>query len=98
MKLQDLAAKPKLIKITIDDEETIATYGEPLEFYVYDRQPVENFMRLARLGEGDFGDLVRATSDLILDEAGNKIITDENVLPQKVYTRVIERVIKQLGE
>jgi len=98
MKLSQLAAKPTLIKIILDDEDTIQAFGEPLDFYVHDRQPVEVFVKLASLTSGQFHEIVHVVNDLILDENGNKIITDGNVLPQKLYVRVVERVVTQLGK
>ena len=98
MKLSQLAAKPQLIKIVLDDEATIKEFGEVLDFYVHDRQPVEVFIKLASLGGDQFNEIVTVVNELILDEAGAKIITDGNVLPQKLYIRVVEKVIKQLGE
>lgn len=98
MKLSQLAAKPQLIKIVLDDPQTVTEFGEALEFYVHDRQPVETFIKLASLGGDQFNEIVAVVNDLILDESGLRIITDGNVLPQKLYIRVVERVVKQLGE
>lgn len=98
MKLSQLAAKPQLIKIVLDDEATLKEFGEALDFYVHDRQPVEVFIKLASLGGDQFNEIVTVVNELILDETGTKIITDGNVLPQKLYIRVVEKVIKQLGE
>lgn len=98
MRLKELAAKPQLTKIIIDDEKTIVEFGEQLEFYVYDRQPVDVFIKLAGLNPENFGDMVKIVNDLILDEEGNKIVTGDFVLPQKLYIRVVEKVVKQLGE
>jgi hypothetical protein len=98
MKLSQLAAKPQLIKIVLDDESTLKEFGEALDFYVHDRQPVEVFIKLASLGGDQFNEIVTVVNELILDETGTKIITDGNVLPQKLYIRVVEKVIKQLGE
>lgn len=98
MKLQQLAAKPQLIKIVLDDETTVAEFGEALEFYIYDRQPIGDFVRLASLTNNDFAEIVEVVNGLILDESGNKIISGDLVLPQKLYVRVVQKVIERLGE
>jgi hypothetical protein len=41
MKLEKLASKPQLIKLIIDDAEIIEEFGEPLEFWTWDRQPID---------------------------------------------------------
>lgn len=98
MKLKELAAKPQLIKLTLDDEDTLAEYNEPLEFYIMDRQPVDVFVKLAGLTLDNLGEIVAIVNELILDEDSKKIVVDDYVLPQKLYMRVVEKVIKQLGE
>jgi len=98
MNLKQLAAKPKLVKITLDDENTLAEYSEPLEFYIYDRQPVGVFIKMAGTTFDNLAEIVKIVNDLILDADGNPIVTGEEVLPQKLYIRVIEKVVKQLGE
>lgn len=98
MQLSQLAQKPQLIKLAIDDEDTIKEFGEALEFYIYDRQPVGTFVKMARLTSDDFAEIVKIVNDLILDEEGNPIVTGDLVLPQKLYIKVVERVVKQLGE
>ena len=40
MKLSQLTAKPQLIDIHIDDEDTIKEFGEAIEFWTWDRQQV----------------------------------------------------------
>ena len=71
MNLKNLAAKPQLVKIVLDDADTIAEFNEPLEFYVYDRQPIGTFVRLAGMTSNDFAEIVKVVNDLILDEEGN---------------------------
>jgi len=98
MDLKSLAKQPQLIKITLDDEATVTEFGESLDFYIYDRQPVDLFIRLGELRTDNFSEIVAIVNDMILDESGNRIIVDNYVLPQKLYVRVVEKVIKQLGK
>jgi len=98
MKLTQLAAKPQLVKITLDEEDVIKQYGEPLEFWIYDRQPLDKFIRLAQMQADNFADLVMAINEMVLDEEGNKIITEELTLPTNVMTKVIGKVVETLGK
>ena len=98
MKLAELASKPKLIPVTIDDAKIVEKYGEPLEFFIYDRQDMDTFMKLARLeGEEDVGVLSDIVSAMILDENGNRIISEDNTLPTEVMLKVIETTVRYLG-
>jgi hypothetical protein len=99
MKLSKLAAKPQLKQLTIDDAIIVENYGEPIEFYIYDRQDMTTFMKLASLenDKNDISQIAELVNDLILDEDGKKVVTDGNVLPTDVMLKVIEVTVKNLG-
>lgn len=98
MKLTQLAAKPKLVKFTLDDNETVEEYGEPIEFYMYDRQPLDIFLRMAALSGKDNTEMIVVVKDLILDEEGKTVINNDTLLPSKVMLKVIAAVIEKLGK
>jgi len=98
MKLSQLAAKPQLIKVILDDESVITEFGEPLEFHTWDRQPVEVFMKLATIGQSDPQAMFEIIRTLILDEEGKEIITKEVMLPSHILLKVVARVVDLLGK
>lgn len=98
MKLQDLAGKPQLREITIEDPTIVERYGEPLVFFVYDRLSVDTYTRLATIKSDDPGVLYDLVKDLILDESGAAVITGDHTLPTDVMTAAIMRVTEELGK
>lgn len=98
MKLSQLAAKPQLIEVKIDDEETIKRYGEAVSFWVYDRYPVETFAKLATVKGDDFQQAADFVKDLILDEQGKPIANGENVLPTDISVKAVTKVVEVLGK
>jgi hypothetical protein len=98
MKLSQLAAKPQLIKITLDDEETVAEFGEAVEFWTWDRQPLEVFMKLANANQQDMGTMIDVIRTLILDENTHPIIAKDNMLPTNVLMKSIARIVETLGK
>ena len=98
MKLNQLAAKPKLIPFSLDDEETVKEFGEPVEFYSYDRQPLEVFMKLASAQQQDMSSMIDIVRTLILDEDGKQIIRGENMLPSTLLIRAIAKIVEKLGK
>ncbi len=98
MKLSQLAAKPQLIKITLDDEAVIKEFNEPLEFHTWDRQPLDTFMKLASAGQNDPKGMVEIVRTLILDENGKEIITKDSMLPSHVLLKVIGKIVEILGK
>lgn len=98
MKLSQLAATPQLIKIEIADEDIIAEYGESLEFYTWDRQPMSLFIKLAAAQNNDLATMMDTVRTLILDENGNPVIQGDMTLPTNVLMRVITTVVERVGK
>jgi len=97
MKLTQLASKPQLECVSIDDADIVEQYGEPLEFYMYDRQDMETFMSMASIDQENQSEILKLISNLVYDADGKRIITDEVSLPIPVMTRVIQKVVSRLG-
>lgn len=98
MKLEALAKKPQLVKFTVEDEDIIKEYGEAIEFWSWDRQPMDVFMRLASLDFKNAESVSDAVQKLVLDENGKSILTKEVTLPTKVMMRVITKLVEELGK
>ena len=98
MKLSQLAAKPQLVKFVLDDADIVEEYGEPIEFYTLDRQPLSVFMRLASVTGNDNNEMITIVKDLILDEKGKPIISEDNVLPGPLLIKVMSKVVEKLGK
>ena len=98
LNLTQLASKPQLIKITLDNEEITKKYGDSLEFWIMDRQPIEQFVKMATLGADNYGEMIKMVNELILDEQGNRAIKDGEALPNDVMITVIGAVVERLGK
>lgn len=100
MKLSQIKAKPQLIKVTIDDEDIVSEYGEPLEFYTWDRQPMDVFVRMASTESMDTGKIFELVRTLVLDETGQRVFKDKDdeTVPGKVLMRVVTKVVEILGK
>jgi len=97
VKLAELATKPNLNKIILDDEAIQKEYGEPVEFYMYDKYDMDTFMKLAQLKEDDIQAITEVVSEMVLDENGEKILVDGKSLPINVMMKVIESSVSTLG-
>lgn len=98
MKLSQLAAKPQLVKFVIDDEDTVKEFGEAIEFWSWDRQPLEVFMKLANANQADVSSMIDIVRTLILDEDGKQVIRGETMLPSTVLIKVIAKIVETLGK
>lgn len=97
MKLAQLVAEPQLTKVIIDDAETVKQFGEALEFWVYDRQDMDTFMKLATVNQDNFGEIAEVIRKLVLDEEGKPVLKGKATLPMGVMLKVIEKVVSNLG-
>jgi hypothetical protein len=98
MKLSQLSAKPQLIEIIIDDEETVKEFNEPITFHTWDRQPMDVFMKLANMSNNETGNIIDIVKTLILDEEGKEILKDDAMLPTHVLMKAITKVTDILGK
>jgi hypothetical protein len=98
MKINQLASKPQLIKITLDDEETIATVGEAVDFWTWDRQPLDKFMALAAMKGDNPVEIIEIVRKLILDEQGKEVIQGDIMLPTQILIKAIQKITETLGK
>ena len=98
LNLTQLASKPQLIKITLDKPEITEKYGDTLEFWIMDRQPIDQFIKMATMGSDSYGEMIKMVNDLILDETGNRAIQEGEALPNDVMITVIGAVVERLGK
>jgi hypothetical protein len=98
MKLSQLASKPQLIKLVLDDKEIIQEHGESIEFWTWDRQPLDTFMKLANSDSKDAAQMIDIVRTLILDEGGKQIIQGEDIIPSNILIRAIAKIVETLGK
>ena len=98
MKISQIAAKPKLIQLSVDDEDIVKEFGEPVEFWTWDRQPIDVFMKMANANGQDPANMIEVVRTLILDEEGKQVIRDGMMIPNKLLVSVISKVVETLGK
>lgn len=97
MELKELATKPKLVKVTVDHDVIVAAYGEPIDFWMWDRQDLPTYLKLAQVKENQ-EELFEVLKKLVLDSEGNHILADGKIMPQEIMVPVIEKAVEQLGK
>lgn len=97
MKIKQLSAKPKLVPIVIDSEDIVKEFGESIEFFTWDRQPLDMFLKLAGANSNDYGEMVKVLKTMILDEDGKEVIDGEFMLPTRVLVAAMSKLTDQLG-
>ena len=98
MKLNNLVAKPQLLKCVLDDEEIIKEFGEPIEWWVWDRQPLTTFLKFASSDGSQTDQIVTLLAEMILDESGRPLLVDNATLPTNVLLKVMNKMTDILGK
>lgn len=96
--LSSLAAKPQLISIVLDDQAILdANDGYAIEFFTWDRQPIDTFAKLANVDETKTNEMIELACTVILDAEGNQIIKDGVTLKTPVLMAAMQKVVAALG-
>ena len=98
MDLKSLAKQPQLIQVSIDDEDTLKEFGEPITFWCYDRQPLDKFLAMADNKEKNLSGIMNVIKDMILDENGEPVLKENATLPNNMVIRVVGKMIEVLGK
>jgi len=98
MKLKELATKPQLTKITIDNKDIVEKYGESIDFYVLDRLPLDKYTQLASVKTDDFSSMIDLVKELVLDEDGQPVMDDDHVLPTDILNEAMVKVVDVVGK
>jgi hypothetical protein len=96
MQLKELATKPKLEQVIVDNPVIVEAYGEPLEFYMWDRQDLPTYLKLAQIKDNQeqIFDIVK---EVVLDDQANRVLGDGEMLPVDIMVPVLEAAIRRLG-
>lgn len=98
MKISQLAAKPQLVKLTLDSEDIVKEFGEPVDIWTWDRQPLDIFMKLAAANNNNYAEMVDVLRTLILDENGKQVILGDVMIPTKVLIASMTAITEMLGK
>jgi len=98
MKIKELASKPKLVKLTLDEESIVKQFGEAVEVWTWDRQPLDTFMKIARADQSNYAEMVDVLRTLILDEDGEQVIQGDIMIPTNILIASMTAITEMLGK
>jgi hypothetical protein len=96
MKLNQIAKKQTLVKVILDDEAIVALYDEPVEFWMWDRQDVPVFLKMAQLKDNE-SEIMNLLKELILDENAKPMLKENEILPIEVLKPLVVAIMARLG-
>lgn len=96
MDLSQIAETPTLQKVILDKPELVEKYGEPIEFYMYDRHSVPTYIKLSSIHD-DTGALIEAVRDLVKTKEGKPMLSADQTLPLDIMIEMVQKVVTELG-
>jgi hypothetical protein len=99
MNIQQLAKKPELEELKLDDEGIIETYGEPISFWMSDHVDLTTYFDFFKYqGDKDGEQLMQVLRRIIKKEDGTPAIDEEAVLPVDITLAALMKVNDHLGK
>lgn len=96
MDLSQIAETPTLQKVTLDKPALVEKYGEPVEFYMYDRHSVPTYIKLTSI-QNDTGALIEAVRELVMNKDGKPMLKEDQTLPIDIMIEMVQKVVTELG-
>ena len=99
MLISEVAKKPDLLKMTLDDEAIVKEYGEPIEFYMYDSVDIHTYFDFYRAQQEQSGDELNALMrKIILNADGKPVIKSDEMLPVDIIFAALVKINENLGK
>ena len=99
MDISQLAKKPELVKLVLDDQELVNTYGEEITFFMLDVIDINTYFDFYKnQNEQDGERLMHVLRKIILNEQGNPAIAEDSILPVDITLNVLMKISDHLGK
>lgn len=99
MDIKDLARKPELVQLSLDSEDIVATYGEPVTFYMRDYVDINTYFEFYRTqSEKDGEQLAAIIRRIVLNAQGEPVLGPEDELPIDITVELLVKVNECLGK
>ena len=99
MDIKQLAKKPQLIEIVLDQAELIEEFGEPIKFWMYDYVDISTYFDFFKSqGEGNGEQLNALLRSIILNQEGKPALEDDEALPINISVAALTKINETLGK
>lgn len=99
MNISELKLKPKIIEMTIIDEDIKQKYGDEIKFHIYDYLDIPTYFAFFKAqSENNTEELLNIMRKIILDEKGKPVMTQDYQLPIDIFTQAIVMISDHLGK
>lgn len=99
MDISKFAKKPELVKITLNKQEILDTFGTEIYFWVYDNLDISTYFKFYKSQADQDGQALNdVMRKLILDKNGNPALKEEEMLPIELNLAALAEINEVLGK
>jgi hypothetical protein len=99
MDIKQLAKKPQLIQVDLDDKDIVAEYGEPIKFWMMDYVDISTYFEFFRSqGEGNGEQLNQLLRSIILNAEGQPVLAADEAFPIDISVAALTKINETLGK
>lgn len=99
MDITELAKKPQLEELLIDDQDIIDRYGESISFWIMDQMDISTYFNFYKLQQSeDAGQLNDLLRKIILNKHGKPCLKDDEVFPVDITLSILVKINEFLGK
>lgn len=99
MLISQVAKKPELIKMDLDDDKIRETYGDIITFYMYDNVDLNTYFNFFKVQQAEDGaELNKLIRKIILDENGKPVVKEDEMLPVDICFAALVKINETLGK
>lgn len=89
----------KLVTITLDSEQVIKHFGEPVIFYMHSEVDIDTYFALYRLqAKGITNELMAHIRKVVLNNDGTQMLEEHETLPTMIVPYLVGAVIQQMDQ
>lgn len=97
--ISDFAKTPELLEITLDSEDIVKEYGEPIIFYMKDFVDINTYFDFFRSqADGNNAGLNETLVKLILNKEGKPALKAGEALPVDLAVAALGKINENLGK
>ena len=99
MDITELAKKPKLEELLIDDQDIVDRYGESISFWIMDQMDISTYFNFYKLQQSeDAGQLNELIRKIILNKEGKPCLKKDEVFPVDITLSILVKINEFLGK
>ena len=99
MNINELAKTPELIKVTLDSEDLLTTYGEPIDFWMKDMVDINTYFDFFKSQTAEEGEKLNLLlRKIILKEDGSPSLLEDEGLPIDIAVAALSKINETLGK